>query len=198
MDSKYSIRVIVLDPLTLIILLIVAVVLIALVLWFVGIYNQFYKYRNAADATLGQIRVAMKKRLDMIEQLLGAVKSYAKFEKETLTKVTEMRASVLKGTPAQLNTIERESRALLGTLIATAEAYPDLKTSQTVTSLMDSVKGIEEEIGRQRYTYNNIVQQFNTMLDTIPSSFVGRIIGFLKLEYLQFEEAIAQPPKIEF
>jgi LemA protein len=198
MDSKYSIRVIVLDPLTLIILLIVAVVLIALVLWFVGIYNQFYKYRNAADATLGQIRVAMKKRLDMIEQLLGAVKSYAKFEKETLTKVTEMRASVLKGTPAQLNTIERESRALLGTLIATAEAYPDLKTSQTVTSLMDSVKGIEEEIGRQRYTYNNIVQQFNTMLDTIPSSFVGRIIGFLKLEYLQFEEAISEPPKIEF
>jgi LemA protein len=198
MDSKYSIRVIVLDPLTLIILLIVAVVLIALVLWFVGIYNQFYKYRNAADATLGQIRVAMKKRLDMIEQLLGAVKSYAKFEKETLTKVTEMRASVLKGTPAQLNTIERESRALLGTLIATAEAYPDLKTSQTVTSLMDSVKGIEEEIGRQRYTYNNIVQQFNTMLDTIPSSFVGRIIGFLKLEYLQFEEAISTPPKIEF
>jgi LemA protein len=198
MDSKYSIRVIVLDPLTLIILLIVAVVLIALVLWFVGIYNQFYKYRNAADATLGQIRVAMKKRLDMIEQLLGAVKSYAKFEKETLTKVTEMRASVLKGTPGQLNTIERESRALLGTLIATAEAYPDLKTSQTVTSLMDSVKGIEEEIGRQRYTYNNIVQQFNTMLDTIPSSFIGRIMGLLKLEYLQFEEAIATPPKIEF
>jgi LemA protein len=190
--------VIVLDLLTTIVLVIIAVVLIALVLWFVGIYNQFYKYRNAADATLGQIRVAMKKRLDMIEQLLGAVKSYAKFEKETFTKVTEMRASVLKGTPAQLNSIERESRALLGTLIATAEAYPDLKTSQTVTSLMDSVKGVEEEIGRQRYTYNNIVQQFNTMLDTIPSSFVGRIIGLLKLEYLQFEEAIATPPKIEF
>jgi LemA protein len=181
-----------------IILVIVAVVLIALVLWFVGIYNTFYKYRNAADATLGQIRVAMKKRLDMIEQLLGAVKSYAKFEKETLTKVTEMRASVLKGTPGQLNTIERESRALLGTLIATAEAYPDLKTSQTVTSLMDSVKGIEEEIGRQRYTYNNIVQQFNTMLDQIPSNFVGRIMGLPRLELLQFEEAIATPPKIEF
>jgi LemA protein len=105
---------------------------------------------------------------------------------------------VLKGTPAQLSTIERESRALLGTLIATAEAYPDLKTSATVTSLMDSVKGVEEEIARQRYTYNNIVQQFNTMLDTLPSNIVGRLIGFLKLEYLQFEEAVAQPPKIEF
>lgn len=189
---------IVLDIFSIIILAVVILVILALVFWFVGIYNQFYKYRNAADATLGQIRVAMKKRLDMIEQLLGAVKSYAKFEKETLTKVTELRASVLKGTPAELNTVERESRALLGTLIATAEAYPDLKTSSTVTSLMDSVKGVEEEIARQRYTYNNIVQQFNTMLDTIPSNIVGRLIGLLRLEFLQFEEAIAKPPKIEF
>ena len=187
-----------LDLITIIILVIVAVVIIGLILWFAGIYNLFYRYKNAADATLGQIRVAMKKRLDMIEQLLGAVKSYAKFEKETLTKITEMRASVLKGSPAELNNVERESRALLGTLIATAEAYPDLKTSQTVTSLMDSVKGVEEEIARQRYTYNNIVQQFNTMLDTIPSSFIGRLIGLLKLQYLQFEEAVATPPKIEF
>jgi LemA protein len=190
--------VIVLDIFSIIILAIVIIVVLALIFWFVGIYNQFYRYRNAADATLGQIRVAMKKRLDMIEQLLGAVKSYAKFEKETLTKITEMRASVLKGTPSELNTVERESRALLGTLIATAEAYPDLKTSTTVTSLMDSVKGIEEEIARQRYTYNNIVQQFNTMLDTLPSRIIGGLMGLLKLDYLQFEEAIAQPPKIEF
>jgi LemA protein len=190
--------VIVLDIFSIIILAIVIIVILVLVLWFFGIYNQFFRYRNAADATLGQIRVAMKKRLDMIEQLLGAVKSYAKFEKETLTKITEMRASVLKGTPGELSTVERESRALLGTLIATAEAYPDLKTSTTVTSLMDSVKGIEEEIARQRYTYNNIVQQFNTMLDTVPSNFIGRLIGLLKIDYLQFEEAIAQPPKVEF
>lgn len=189
---------IILDIYSIIILVIAIIVILALVLWYVGIYNQFYRYKNAADATLGQIRVAMKKRLDMIEQLLGAVKSYAKFEKETLTKITEMRASVLKGTPSELNTVERESRALLGTLIATAEAYPDLKTSTTVTSLMDSVKGIEEEIARQRYTYNNIVQQFNTMLDTLPSRIIGRMMGLLKLDYLQFEEAIAQPPKIEF
>jgi len=187
-----------LDILSIIILVIVVIVIVILVAWLAGIYNQFYRLKNASEATLGQIRVAMKKRLDMIEQLLGAVKSYAKFEKETLTKITEMRASVLKGTPAELNNVERDSRALLGTLIATAEAYPDLKTSNTVTSLMDSVKGIEEEIARQRYTYNNIVQQFNTMLDTLPSRLIGHLMGLLKLDYLQFEEAIAQPPKIEF
>ncbi|MDD1651533.1 MAG: LemA family protein [Methanomicrobiales archaeon] len=186
------------DIVSLLILAVIVIVIIGLILWFIGIYNRFYTYKNAAEATLGQIRVAMKKRLDMIEQLLGAVKSYARFEKETLEKVTQMRASVLKGTPGELNTIERESRALLGTLIATAEAYPDLKTSTTVMSLMDSVKSLEEEIGRQRYTYNNIAQSFNTMMDTIPSNFVGSIMGLLKLEYLQFEEAIATPPKVEF
>ena len=104
----------------------------------------------------------------------------AKFEKETLTKITELRASVLKGTPSELATVDKESHALLGTLIATAEAYPDLKTSNTVTSLMSSVKEIEEEIARQRYTYNNVVQQFNTMLDILPSSFIGRMMGLLK------------------
>ncbi len=63
---------------------------------------------------------------------------------------------------------------------------------------MDSVKGIEEEIARQRYTYNNISQEFNTMMDTIPSKFIGHLTGLGKLEYLQFEEAVATPPKIEF
>ena len=65
-------------------------------------------------------------------------------------------------------------------------------------NLMGSVKDIEDEIARQRYTYNNISQEFNTMMDTIPSSFIGRMMGLLKLEYLRFEEAISTAPKIEF
>ena len=85
----------------------------------------------------------------------------------------------------------------LKSLFAVAENYPDLKTSTTVTNLMESVKTVEDEIARQRYTYNNIAQQFNTMLDTIPSNIVGMIIGLIKLEYLKFEEAIETRPKIE-
>jgi LemA protein len=177
---------------------IIVLVLIGLVFWFIGIYNRFFVLKNSAEATIGQIRVAMKKRLDMIDQLLGAVKSYAKFEKETLERVTAMRASVATAGPGDLNKIEAESRSIFGRLLAVAEAYPDLKTSQTVTSLMDSVKSIEEEIARQRYTYNNIAQQLNTMVDTVPSNIVARIINMAKLEYLKFEEAIATPPKIEF
>jgi LemA protein len=181
-----------------IVLGVIALVIVGIILWAIGIYNRFYTLKNSSEATLGQIRVAMKKRLDMIDQLLGAVKSYAKFEKETLEKVTAMRASVATAGPGDLNKVEAESRSIFGRLLAVAESYPDLKTNTTVISLMESVKGLEDEISRQRYTFNNISQEFNTMLDTIPSNFVGRIMGLLKLEYLQFEEAIKVPPKIEF
>jgi len=177
---------------------VIVLVIIGLILWAVGMYNRFFSLKNSSEATLGQIRVAMKKRLDMIDQLLGAVKSYAKFEKETFEKVTAMRASVATASPGDLNKMEAESRSIFGRLLAVAENYPDLKTSTTVTSLMDAVKGIEDEIARQRYTYNNISQEFNTMMDTIPSKFIGRMIGLVKLEYLQFEDAIKTPPKIEF
>jgi LemA protein len=181
-----------------IVLGVIALVIVGLILWAIGIYNRFFSLKNSSEATLGQIRVAMKKRLDMIEQLLGSVKSYAKFEKETLEKVTAMRASVATAGPGDLNKVEAESRSIFGRLLAVAENYPDLKTSATVMSMMDSVKGLEDEIARQRYTYNNISQEFNTMMDTIPSKFIGRLVGLIKLEYLQFEEAIKTPPKIEF
>jgi LemA protein len=177
---------------------IIALVVIVLIFWIISIYNRFVSLKNSSEATLGQIRVAMKKRLDMIDQLLGAVKSYAKFEKETLEKVTAMRASVATAGPGDLNKVEAESRSIFGRLLAVAENYPDLKTSTTVTSLMDSVKTVEDEIARQRYTYNNISQEFNTMVDTIPSNFIAKMMHLVKLEYLQFEEEIKTPPKIEF
>jgi Uncharacterized conserved protein len=181
-----------------IVLGVIVLVIIGLLLWAVGIYNRFFSLKNSSEATLGQIRVAMKKRLDMIDQLLGAVKSYAKFEKETFERVTAMRASVATASPGDLNKVEAESRSIFGRLLAVAENYPYLKTNTTVMSLMDSVKSIEDEIARQRYTYNNISQEFNTLMDTIPSKFIGRMVGLVKLEYLQFEEAIKTPPKIEF
>ncbi len=181
-----------------IILGVVVLVVVVLILWVVGIYNRFVSLKNASEASLGQIRVAMKKRLDMIDQLLGSVKSYAKFEKETLEKVTAMRASVGTAGPGDLNKVEAESRSIFGRLLAVMENYPDLKTAGTVTNMMDSIKGLEDEIARQRYTYNNISQEFNTMVDTIPSNFVAKLMGLIKLEYLQFEEAIKTAPKIEF
>ncbi|GAB7016756.1 LemA family protein [Methanogenium cariaci] len=177
---------------------ILVIVLIALVLWLVGIYNRFQSLKNSSEATLGQIRVAMKKRLDMINQLLGAVQSYASFEKETLEKVTKMRSGVGAAGPGDLNEIEAESRSILGRLFAVVESYPDLKTASVVSELTASIRSIEDEIGRQRYTFNNISQQYNTMCDTIPSNIVASAVHFSKLEYLEFEEEINEAPKIAF
>jgi len=186
------------DLLSIIIAVVVVLIVVGIAAVFVGIYNRFFSLKNSAEATLGQVKVAMKKRLDMIEQLLGAVKSYAAFEKETLEKVTAMRASVARAGPGDLNEVERESRTILGRLLAVAESYPDLKTSQTVQDLMTAVRGVEDEIARQRYTYNNISQQFNTMTDTIPSNLVAGILGLAKLQYLEFGEEIERPPTIAF
>ncbi len=154
--------------------------------------------KNSAQATLGQIKVALKKRLDMIQELLGAVKSYAAFERETFERVTSMRSKVTTAGPGDLTQVENESRSLMGRLLAVFENYPVLKTSETVTNLMNSIKGVEDEIARQRYTYNNIGQEFNTLCDTIPSNFIARIIKMRKIEYLEFESEITTPPKIEF
>ncbi|MDD3407025.1 MAG: LemA family protein [Methanomicrobium sp.] len=178
---------------------IIVVVLIILVLWFVGIYNKYFSLKNSSEATLGQIKVAMKKRLDMIEQLLGSVKSYAGFEKETLESVTKMRASVGGAGVGDLNSIQAESASVLGRLFAVMENYPDLKTSETVKTLMSSVKDLEDEIARQRYTFNNISQQYNTMLETIPSNIIGGMLHLTKLDYLEFnDENLEKAPKISF
>ncbi len=186
------------DIISLVLIVVVVLIVIGIVAAGIGIYNRFFSLKNSAEATVGQVKVAMKKRLDMIEQLLGAVKSYAAFEKETLTEVTAMRARIGSAGPGDLNELERESRSVLGRLLAVAENYPDLKTSQTVQNLMSAVKDVEDEIARHRYTYNNIAQQYNTMTDTIPSNLVARIMGFTKLEYLEFGEEIERAPKVAF
>lgn len=182
----------------LILIVAITILILSFIAYFISIYNRFYSLKNSAEATLGQIKVAMKKRLDMIEQLLNSVKSYAKFEKEVLEKITSLRSEVFKVGAEGLREVDRESRRILNGVMAVAESYPDLKTSNTVSSLMDAVKNVEDEIARQRYTYNNIAQEYNIMQDVIPSRFIARMIKLSKIEYLKFEEEVEKPPKIEF
>ena len=165
--------------------LIALIVLLAgLLLYFVSVYNRFQQLRNAGEAQLQQIRVAMKKRFDMLTKLVDSVKSYAGFERDALEKITQMRSAVGSASVSQLNDADNLAKSLMEKLAVTVENYPDLKTSQTVKELMDSVKDVEDEIARQRYTYNNISQEFNTMLSTIPSNFVGMLSGMKKMDYL--------------
>jgi LemA protein len=181
---------------------VILILLIILIIYVAMIYNRFKTLKNGAEATLGQIKVALKKRLDMINQLVDSVKSYVSFEKETLTKITELRSSVLGAqSTSEIQDIEKQSRQILGNIMVAVENYPDLKTSSTVMELMDAINDMENEIARHRYTYNNIVQEYNTKADVIPSNIVAGMFNFKKMSYLEFEEGereLSQRPKIEF
>lgn len=176
------------DPIisTLLFILIPLLVVIGFFIYFISSLNRLRSLSNASEATLSQVRVAMKKRLDMIEQLVDLSKDYAKFEQETLKKITGMRANITVADPKEIKNIDNTSRNILGNVVAVAESYPELKTSETVTMIMNSVKDVEDEIARQRYTYNNIIQEYNTMLDNIPSNYIGRSAGMIKKEYLEY------------
>lgn len=181
----------------LILAVLAALAVLGLAAYVVYLYNRFQALRNAGEATLGQIRVALRKRLDMISQLAEAAKEYAIFERETLESVTKMRAAIASASPEEVSGIDRESRRILSRVIAVAESYPTLRTAEPVSKLMDSVKSVEDEIARLRYTYNNIVQEYNTRIDTFPSSLVARMMGARKMPYLEVGgEELEERPRI--
>jgi LemA protein len=169
-------------------LLVLLAVLIVIIFYIVTMYNRLQSLRNGASATLSQIRVSMKKRLDMVEQLVDMVKSYAHFEKQTLEKITSMRSGLMGADPRDIGKINSDSLSLLSDIKAVAESYPALKTSDAVINTMNAIRDVEDEISRHRYTYNNIVQELNTMIDTLPSSFIASSARLNKQEYLSFEE----------
>lgn len=168
------------------IILLFLALLLAFIIYFFTTFNRLQSLRNGAEAILSQIRVAMKKRLDTIEQLVESIKSYARFESQTMERITQIRSGLDRAGPSDLQRIEAESRGMLGSIYAVAESYPNLKTSESVIIAMSAIREIEDEIARHRYTYNNIIQEFNTMRDTYPSRLIAG--GMPKLGYLSFEE----------
>lgn len=182
------------------ILTLIAIIAIAVagsILYLISIFNRLYSLRNSADATLSQIGVALKKRLDLITQLVESVKAYVKFEREIFERIARLRSEMFNPRTEDLANVERESRSVMGAVLAIAERYPDLKASTTVLNLMDAMRSVEDEIARQRYTYNNIVQEFNIMQDTFPSRSIAHAMKFSKLNYLQFEEEVEKPPSVK-
>jgi len=174
-------------------------IVIGVVFYGISVYNRFMTLKNGSEATLGQIKVALKKRLDLLSQLLETVQSYAFFEKETFEKITQLRSQILgASTPSELTQIEKESRQILGNILVAVENYPQLKTSELAGDLTDAIQKIEDEIARHRYTYNNIVQEYNTMRQTVPSNLISNMFNFGKLEYLEFEEGIEKRPELNW
>jgi len=158
------------------------------------VYNRLISLKNAIENTYNQIKVAMKKRFDMIGQLVDTTKSYLKYEKSVFTEVTKLRRMSIT-TPYDIKKADQAARTLLGRLFAVMENYPDIRGSENVKELQESIKNIEDEIARQRYLYNDQVQTFNIITDIFPSNIIARIFGFKRKEYLKFGEEIEKRPK---
>ncbi|MBR9679477.1 MAG: LemA family protein [Candidatus Altiarchaeota archaeon] len=162
-------------------------------LYIASVYNRFVGLKNGIENSFNQIRVAMKKRLDMIGQLVDTTKSSLKFEKSVLTDVTKMRNLNLGGT-AELEKADAMAKSVFGRLIAVAENYPKIQGMEPVKELQASIKSVEDEISRLRYLYNDQVQTFNVLGERLPTNIVASLLGFGKKAYLKFGEEIEKRP----
>jgi len=177
--------------------LIIAVLAIVSVLWAVYIYNNFIKLVTRAREAWADIDVQLKRRYDLIPNLVSTVKGYASHEANTLEKVTEMRSKAM-----QAGGIEEKGRAenmlsgALKSLFAVSENYPDLKANQNFLELQRELSDTENKIQAARRFYNTNVRDLNIALDSFPQNIVGNIFKFQKQEFfeLEAEDAAAKDP----
>jgi len=182
--------------LIIIVLVIIAVVVLALV----AIYNSLVKRRNQVDNSWSQIDVQLRRRHDLIPNLVEAVKDYMEFEQETLTRVTEARAAAIsaedRGPEAQARAENMLSDALKS-LFAVAENYPDLKANQNVMSLQEELTATENKISFARQFYNDSVLTYNNRIQTVPSNIVAGLFNFTTRQYFEAPETAREVPKVD-
>ncbi len=180
--------------------LIIAIgVVVLLLLWFLGSYNSLVQLRNRKDDQWAQIEVQLKRRADLIPNLVETVKGYAKHESGTLENVIKARNTyVAAKTPEEEMKASGEITQALNKLFALAESYPDLKANQNFMSLQADLKDTEDKVSFSRQLYNDVVLKYNNKVQMIPSNIVAGIAGFKKAEFFEAGEAAKEAPKVSF
>ena len=182
-----------------IIALIIIAVLVVLAAFCVRSYNNFVKLRNRIEESLAQLDVTLKKRFDLIPNLVETVKGYAAHEKETLEGVINARNSGLNASTLEDKDLQSKNlTSALSHLFAVAENYPALKANENFMSLQNSLMKIEDEILMCRKYYNAVVKHFNTATETFPSNIIASIFHFTRQTYLSVEESEKQNIKVQF
>ena len=175
------------------------VVVVLLVLFLVVMYNRLVGLRNKVENAWAQIDVQLKRRYDLIPNLVETVRGYAAHERQTLESVTQARANALnaQGAVAQAEA-ENVLTAALRSLFAVAEAYPDLKANQNFLSLQDELATTENRIAYSRQYYNDSVQSYNTAIQSVPANFIAGMFGFRVREYFTAPEDERGPVRVQF
>jgi len=184
------------DPLVLIVIAIIVV----LVVLAIGIYNSLVQKRLRIDEAFAQIEVQLKRRHDLIPNLVNAVKGYMGFEQKVLTDVTNARASAVsagaQGVAAQAQA-ENALSSTLRSLFAVVENYPDLKANQNVLSLQEELTTTENQISFSRQHYNASVLEYNNAIQVFPAVLLAGMFGFTKREFFEAEPEAANVPNVD-
>lgn len=156
----------------------------ALAAWGIVVYNRLVRDQNHVKAGWSDIDVQLKRRHDLIPKLVDAVRAYADFERATLTAVTELRArSEQLAQPAQIAAVENQIGLGLNRLLAVAEAYPDLKASESFLHLQRELSDTEDKLQYARRFYNGAVRAFNTRVQSFPDVLVARMLRYEEADY---------------
>ena len=174
-------------------------VVVILVLVVVGLYNGLVGARNRVDNAWSQVEVQLKRRYDLIPNLVETVKGYASHEQQTFERVTEARnaAQAAQG-PAQQAEAENVLTGALRQLFALAEAYPELRASENFASLQAELAETENKIAVSRQIYNDTVLTYNNKVQQVPTSLVASMFGFDAREFFEAGEEAEQAPAVEF
>ncbi len=176
------------------IFIIIGAVVFALFVIMVGFYNSFVRLRNKVSEAFSTMDVFLKKRYDLIPELVAVVKGYAKHETDVLTEVTAMRARA-KGKAGQLEGEVGIGRAL-EQLFVVAEAYPDLKANENFLNLQKDLKKIEDDIAFSRRYYNGSVREYNNQCQLFPMNIMAKILGFRPAPMFAAGEAEREAPRV--
>jgi len=179
---------------------IIALVVLGLIaLVFVGIYNGLVGDRNRVDNAWGQVEVQLKRRYDLIPNLVETVKGYATHERETFERVTQARSAAQGASgPAEQAQAENFLTSALRQLFAVAEAYPELRASENFQNLQGELAETENKIAVSRQIYNDTVLTYNNKVQQIPTNLVAAITGFKAREFFEGGEEAEQAPAVEF
>jgi len=178
----------------------ILIIVVLIVLWLIAVYNSLIKSKNRVDEAWSDIDVQLKRRYDLIPNLVESVKAYATHEREVFQKVTEARAQAMQA--KNLNEKGKAENMLsqtLKSLFAVAENYPDLKASTNFLQLQDELSDTENKIQASRRFYNGNVRDFNIKIQVFPNNLIAGLLGFKAYEFFQVEaEQEREAPKVQF
>ena len=180
-------------------LIVVLIIVVVLAVYLVSAYNVVIRKRNQIENAWSQIDVQLKRRLDLIPNLVETVKGYAAHEKETLDAVIQARnASVAASTPGEQAKAENMLEGTLNRLFALGEAYPDLKANQNFLALQEELTATEGRVAYARQFYNDSVLGYNNKLQQFPTMYFAKMLHFERRQYFEADEAARTAPTVEF